>query len=243
MKKRYLVLIFIFLLFLCSVALLNKKVTIGIGVDYKVSRITLPLYLKILNFYDRHFNYKWLAKQITGHLDTKEDKILRLFHWTHETIKPQPESLPIMDSHVWDVYVRGYGVSDNFHDLFSTLCNYIGADAFFLKLYKDTGGQMNLSFVRFKRGWVIFDPYRGVYFRNHTGGLTTIEEIDEQDWHIVKLAQTDISEAYYKQFIVENLPKIRKYSSRLIRANIQSPINRLRYQLHEWLSGEESILK
>ncbi len=244
MKKRYLVLIFIFLLFLCSVALLNKKVTMLQGVDCKVSRITLPLYLKVLNFYDRHLNYKWLAQRITGHLDTKEDKILRLFHWTHETIKPQPKSLPVMDSHVWDVYVRGYGVSDNFHDLFTTLCNYIGADAFFTSLYiKDSGKGLQLSFVLTKRGWVAFNPHKGFYFRNNTGGLATIEEINEQDWHIVKLSQTDISKANYEQYLVENLPRIEKLGSSLLRSNTQSPINRIRFQLHKWFSGEASLLE
>ena len=58
--------------------------------------------------------------------------------------------------------------------------------------------------------------------------LATIEEIIEQDWHIVKLSQTDISKVNYEQYIVENLPRIKKFSSRLIRANTQSPINRLR---------------
>ena len=243
MKKRYLIPTIIILLFLCSIALLNKKVTSLRGVDYKVSRITLPLYLKVLNFYDRHYNYKWLAKRITGHLDTREDKILRLFHWTHETIKPQPESLPIMDSHVWDVYVRGYGVSDNFHDLFSTLCNYIGADAFFTALYVGDTRSINMSFVRIKRGWVVFDPYNGIYFKNNTGDLSTIEDISEQDWHIVKLSQTDISKANYEQYIVENLPRIKRLGSSLIRANIQSPINRLRFQLHKWFSGVKPLLE
>ena len=243
MKKRYLIPIIVFLLFLCLIALLNKKVTSLRGVDYKVSRTTLPLYLKVLNFYDRHYNYKWLAKRITGHLDTREDKILRLFHWTHETIKPQPESLPIMDSHVWDVYVRGYGVSDNFHDLFSTLCNYIGADAFFTELYVGDTRSINMSFVRIKRGWVVFDPYNGIYFRNNTGDLSTIEDINEQDWHIVKLSQTDISKANYEQYIVENLPRIEKLGSSLLRANTQSPINRIRFQLHIWLSGKRPLLE
>ena len=243
MKKRYLIPTIIILLFLCSIALLNKKVTMLQGVDYKVSRITLPLYLKVLNFYDRHYNYKWLAKRITGHLDTREDKILRLFHWTHETIKPQPESLPIMDSHVWDVYVRGYGVSDNFHDLFSTLCNYIGVDAFFTRFYARDTSSINLSIVRIKRGWVVFDPYNGIYFRNNTGDLSTIEDINEQDWHIVKLSQTDISKANYEQYIVENLPRIEKLGSSLLRANTQSPINRLRFQLHIWLSGKRPLLE
>jgi len=239
-----LVLIFIFLLFLCSIALLNKKVTMLQGVDYKVSRITLPLYLKVLNFYYRHYNYEWLAQRITGHLDTKEDKILRLFHWTHETIKRQPESLPVMDSHVWDVYVRGYGVSDNFHDLFTTLCNYIGADAFFTALYiKDSGRGIQLSFVRIKRGWVAFNPHKGFYFRNHTGDLTTIEEMDERDWHIVSLAQIDISKANYEQYLVENLPIIERIGSGLNRANTQSPINRLRFQLHKWFADKSPLLE
>jgi len=244
MKKRYLIPTIAFLLFLCSIALLNKKVTTKHGVDYKVSRITMPLYLKVLNFYYRHFNYKWLAKRITDHLDTKEDKILRLFYWTHETIKPQPKSLPVMDSHPWDVYVRGYGVSDNFYDLFTTLCNYIGADAFFTALYsKDTGKHIQLSFVRIKRGWVALDPLNGFYFRNHTGGLATIEEIIEQDWHIVKLSQTDITKVNYEQYIVENLPKIERIGSGLNRANTQSPINRLKLQLHKWFSGETPLLE
>ncbi len=244
MKKRYLIPIIVFLLFLCLIALLNKKVTTKHGVDYKVSRITLPLYLKVLNFYYRHYNYKWLAKRITGHLDTKEDKILRLFYWTHETIKPQPKSLPVMDSHPWDVYVRGYGVSDNFYDLFTTLCNYIGADAFFTPLYnEDTGHHIQLSFVRIKRGWVALDPCNGIYLRNNTGDLATIEEIIEQDWHIVKLSQTDISKVNYEQYIVENLPKIERIGSGLNRANTQSPINRLKLQLHKWFSGKAPLLE
>ena len=243
MKKRYLIPTIVFLLFLCSIALLNKKVTMLQGVDGKVLKITLPLYLKVLNFYDRHLNYKWLARQITGHLDTGEDKILRLFHWTHETIKPQPESLPVMDGHPWDVYVRGYGVTANFHDLFSTLCNYIGVDAFFTRFYARDTSSINLSIVRIKRGWVVFDPYNGIYFRNNTGDMATIEEISEQNWHIVKLSQTDISKANYEQYIVENRPRIERLGSSLIRANIQSPINRLRFQLHIWLSGKRPLLE
>ncbi len=244
MKKRYLIPTIIILLFLCSIALLNKKVTIHHGADHKVSRITMPLYLKVLNFYDRHYNYKWLAKQITGHLDTREDKILRLFHWTYETIKRQPEGFPIMDSHPWDVYVRGYGCVDNIHDLFSTLCNYIGTDAFFIVL-KDIDTEMMLSFVWIKRGWVAFDPYRGIYFKNHTGGLATIEEIDEQGCHVVNLNQaSSASIAYYEKYFDENLPNtIEEIGSGFTRANTQLPINRLKFQLHRWLSGKGPLLE
>ena len=152
-----------------------------------------------------------------------------------------------MDGHVWDVYVRGYGVSDNFHDLFSTLCNYIGTDAFFTVYTNDHDHDIMLSFVRIKRGWVAFDPYRGIYFRNHTGGLATIEEMHEQDWHIVTLSQTDISKsfkAYCEQFFDENLPPmIEKIGSGFTRANTQLPINRLKLQLHRWFSGKSPLLE
>ena len=243
MKKRYLIPTIVFLLSLCLIALLNINVSTLQGTHYKVTRMTIPLYLKVLNFYDRHLNYKWLAKRITGHLDTKEDKSLRLFHWTYETIKHQPKGYPIMDGHPWDVYVRGYGCVDNIHDLFSTLCNYIGVDAFFTRFYARDTSSINLSIVRIKRGWVVFDPYNGIYFRNNTGDMATIEEISEQNWHIVKLSQTDISKANYEQYIVENRPRIERLGSSLIRANIQSPINRLRFQLHIWLPGKRPLLE
>ena len=140
--------------------------------------------------------------------------------------------------------MRGYGCVDNIHDLFSTLCNYIGTDAFFDVLH-NTDTEMMLSFVRMKRGWVAFDPYRGVYFKNHTGGLATIEEINEQDCHVVNLNQTSsASIAYYEKYFDENLPNIiEEIGSGFTRANPQSPIKRLKFQLHRWFSGDAPLLE
>ena len=214
-------------------AFLNIKVTTKQGVDYRVSRVELPLYLKVLNFYGRHFNYKWLAERVVGHLETKEEKIFRLFQWTHEVIRHQPESLPVMDDHVWNVYVRGYGVSDNHNDLFSTLCNYIGVDAFMEILYNKFANEgesreRRLSFVSIERGWVVFDPYHGVYFANKNGDWATVDEIKNQNWTMVKLAPTDVPVSYYKPFL-EAAPVIKDIGLR--RANVQSPVNRLRLEL------------
>jgi hypothetical protein len=206
------------------------------GVDFKVSIIELPLYIKVFNFYDRHFNYKQLVKRIVGQLETKEEKVFRLFKWTYETIRRQPDGWPVMDDHVWNVYVRGYGVQDNFNDLFTTLCNYVGVDAFFKILSNSSsdknkiGGKM-LSFVHLQRGWVIFDPYHGVYFVNKNGGWATIEEIKNQNWGIAKLVTTDVSTSHMASSLrpyLEDMPVIENMGLR--RANIQSPINRLRFE-------------
>ena len=225
MKNKIFTLSIILILTLILGALLNITVTTKQGINYHVKEVELPLYLKLLNFYDRHFNYKWLVQHITNDLETKEEKVFRLFQWTHETIRPQPKSLPIMDDHVWNIYVRGYGVSDNFHDLFTTLCNYIGVDAFILKLNSnDSELYIIMSVVKIKKGWVLFDPHKGIYFSNKMGEWATIEEINNQNWKLEKLSPTEISESFYKPYL-DKLPNIDNIG--LNRANTQSPVNRL----------------
>ena len=100
MRRKLIILSVTILLILAIGAVLNIKVSTSQGINYRVSNIELPLYLKVLNFFDRHFNYMWLAKHITQNLDTKEEKVFKLFKWTHETIQPQPAKLPIMDEAV-----------------------------------------------------------------------------------------------------------------------------------------------
>jgi hypothetical protein len=241
MRKTILISSITLILFLSVSSLLNMKVTTGQGINYKVSKMELPLYLKLLNFYGRHFNYKWLTRNITDHLKTKEEKIFRLFQWTHETIRKQPNDLPIMDDHVWNVYVRGYGVNDNFHDLFTTLCNYALADGFSLPIHiENSTKKIYLSFISIERGWVVFDPYHGIYFENKIGSWATISEIKKQNWKIAKLKPNDISESYYEPYL-EVLPEIEKIGFK--RANTQSPFNRLKLQLNNWVSGEKPLFE
>ena len=240
MKKIQIFLI-VFLLIGSLFLFLNISVTTNKGKDFIVTRSELPLYLKLLGFYDRHFNYKWLVKQITGHLDTREEKVFRLFQWTHETIRPQPKNLPIMDSHVWDVYIRGYGVSDNFHDLFSTLCNYSGVDAFFDRLmFEDSRKYIDITFVRVERDWVAFDPFNGAYFKNRDGNWATIEEIKKGNWELEKLPKSVIKESYYKPFM-ELVPDTIVMGYR--KANTQSPANRLKLQLSKFFFGQKPLLE
>jgi hypothetical protein len=225
--------IFIFLLFLTLTvgAVLNIKVITKQGVNFHVSEVEIPLYLKVLNFYNRHFNYKWLVERITSDLNTKEEKVFRLFEWTHNTIQLQPESLPVMDDHVWNVYVRGYGISDNFHDLFTTLCNYVGVEGAFVQLNrKKSDKRLGISVIKLEKGWVLFDPYRGGYFLNKRGSLATVKEINKDDWKLEKLGTTKLSESAYRPY----LEKIRSFDEMgFTRANTQSPINRLLFAIQQ----------
>ncbi len=239
-KKYWLVFVIVFLVI--STFILNKTVTTSIGVNYKVSRIELPLYLKLINFYDRHLNLQWLANRITKNEKTKKDKVLKLLEWTYTTIVRQPKSLPVMDGHVLNVYIRRYGVSDNFHDLFSTLNNYIGVDSYFSTIYiNNNTDRMNFTYIHSKLGWVIFDPYNGVYFKSLTGDKwATISEIKAGKWQLEKLPESNITKADYEPFI-SSLPDIKKIT--LKRASLQSPWNRFSYQVKHWFSDEMPLLE
>jgi hypothetical protein len=225
MRNKIFIISFLLLLLLAMITVFNMKAITRQGINYHVTEIEIPLYLKVLNFFNRHFNYMWLTKRITKNLETKEEKVFRLFQWTYETIQSQPKSLPVMDDHVWNIYVRGYGVSDNFHDLFTTLCNYTGVDASFIRLdRKNSEQRLGISVIQLEKGRVLFDPYRGSYFFNEKGEWATVEDINKQNWKLKKLGNTEISDSFYKPYF-DNLPIIGEMG--LGRANTQSPFNRL----------------
>ena len=88
--------------------LLTREVTTRQGIDYRIYTLRIPLYLKLVDFFDRHLNYQVLVKKIVQDTTEDEAKVARLFQWTHEHIRPAPAGLPIVDDHVWHIIIRGY---------------------------------------------------------------------------------------------------------------------------------------
>ncbi len=231
MRKALYLTIFVILFILASVFILNIEVTTRQGVDNTVSTLKIPLYLKILDFYDRHFNYKWLAYKITVGKTTEEDKVIAIFNWTIENIHHQPPELKTVDDHVWHIIVRGYGEHDQFSDVFTTLCNYAGIDAFFMRFFNENRtSQIPFAVVKMKEKWYLFDPYNGASFVTKNGSLASVEDIAKQDWS-VKIAREDFNKTkvryadYFSEILSIDFERSHKWS----RANIQSPINRFFY--------------
>jgi len=217
-------------------AILNIPVATRQGINYQWHTIRLPLHLKILDFFDRHFNYKQLVKRIVKDADTDREKVMKIFEWTHQNIKRDiPEGWPIIDDHAWHIIVRGYGVNDQASDVFTTLCNYAGVDAFFtwINTSNRTKG-ISLSFIKIEQKWSIFDPYHGCYFKNKDGELADIEDIKSKAiWSIESLdGKPNIDYASY----LDNLPSVKDVG--LSRANIQSPLNRLFFEIRKCLRKE-----
>lgn len=236
MKKKWLKwAILLLLIFFGIIYALNIKVTTKQGNDYHVSTIEIPLYLKILDFFDRHYNYVALVKKITKGANTQEEKVIRLFEWTYNNIKPQPQELPVVDDHVWNIIIRGYGAGEQSSDVFTTLCNYAGADAFYdwIKA-QDNTKQIALSFVMIDKQWIVFDQYSGNIFITHAGKLASVNDILKGNWRTRNLLYPQRTNIDYSPFF-RNMDLVTKIYIR--RSRLQSPYRRFVYQIKNWLSS------
>lgn len=233
MKKRMTITLAAISIIFSLVMFLNFDATTKQGINYKVRSIKIPLYLKILNFFDRHYNYKWMVSRIIDEQKREEEKVFEIFKWTHLNIKNQPADFPIVDDHVWNIIIRGYGMSDQSSDVFTTLCNYVGVDAFFGQIFqKNRKSIANLSFVNLKRKWRVFDPYNGVSFINKNGEFASLADIKRGDWQTSYITAPDGSNKFDYSVYLENITEIKEM--RFGRSNIQSPLNRLLFQIEKW---------
>ncbi len=217
--------------FVIVIVVLNLQTTTKQGVDYNVRTIKIPLYLKILDFFDRHYNYKQLVARITKGIKNDGERAMKIFTWTYENIKEQPLELPIIDDHVWNIIIRGYGKDDQFSDVFSTLCNYAEFRSFYDYVpLADSNTKIILSYVNIEGLWYVFDPYNGVFFVNEKNTYASISEIRNGNWHLEHIGPKKKFIPDYKKYIT-NIVKLKHIGLR--RGDIQSPLRRLLFELHK----------
>lgn len=210
---------------------LNIRVSTYQGVNYKVRKISIPLYLKIFDFFHRHYHYEQLSKEITKGALTDEEMVLKIFEWTRLNIKDNPAELPVIDDHVWHIIIRGYGVSDQISDVFTTLCNYAGFKSFFHVVSSDGEKKIIvISFVVINNKLVAFDPYRSIYFRDKNGDLAYIK--NGSFAYAKKITPSGQSPDFDYGPYLKNIGKV-VYGG-LNRSDIQTPINRLRFKLSQY---------
>ncbi|MDD4979781.1 MAG: transglutaminase-like domain-containing protein [Candidatus Omnitrophica bacterium] len=225
MKSKLNKLLFFILILISIFVFLNISVTTRQGINYELHTIKIPLYLKVLDFFDRYYNYKELTKRIVKDAGSEEEKIMRIFEWTHNNIRKAPQELPLVDDHAWYIIVRGYGAKDQSQDVFTTLCNIAGIDAFFSTVSnEDKTDEIPLSFVKMQKKLYVMDAYHGVYFKNSKGRLADIES--RNDW--VKVSLDNEPNIDYTPYL-DNLCTIKDFY--LSRPSIQSPLNRLLFEI------------
>ncbi len=231
MKIRILIVLCMFAAVVLMGVLLNREVTTRQGIDYCWRTRTIPLYLKLIDFYSRHFNYQYLAGGICARAGSAQEKVLAVLNWSHANIRHTPPGFPVVDDHVWNIIIRGYGEDDQINDVFCVLCNYAGGLRAFMAPVASAvrpDRRIILSFVRMNGQWTAVDACRGVYFVNTDGGLATLDEMKKGQWMIRNVVSVPALREEYEEYIA-GLPETGDV--RLTRQTLQSPLNRFLFWL------------
>ena len=155
----------------------NVPVTTRQGVNFEVSEHRLPLYLKSFEFLDRDAQYRQLANEITAGALSDAARVLAIFNWTGRRIQPAPATWPVVDDHILNIIIRGYGAADQRADVFATLTTYAGVPAFWRKVSApSTHDGVIFTFVRLDGRWAVVDVADGFVFRNRDGGFATPDD-------------------------------------------------------------------
>jgi hypothetical protein len=110
--------------------------------------------------------------------DTKDDndRTIKIFNWITSNVRKNPKELPIIDDHPLNILIRGYGVHDQFEDIFTILCTYAGMEAFF-KIFKNHFGNIYyISFVKINGRWRPLSAFGGVYSTKN-GAIASVDDI------------------------------------------------------------------
>src|SRR5260221_61338 len=94
------------------VLIANLPVTTKQGVNHEVTEHRLALYVKTFEFLDRDAQYRQLAKDITGDAASDRARLQAVLAWTARRIQPIPQGWPVVDDHILNIVIRGYGATD-----------------------------------------------------------------------------------------------------------------------------------
>ena len=241
LRKAVVMIVLLVALFLFA----NINSTTTMGINGQVTEYKIPLYLKVLNFYDRHFNYQHLAREITKNAKSEKDVALSLALWVVQNIKKVPVGVEIVDNHPWTIVERRLGGSDQFSDILSVLLVYAGVDAFFRNIEtrpQPGGGRYPLTFFLIDGAWSVIDPYQGFYFVNDRGAFASLADLKKGDWKAVGVEHQAVFRESLSTFysgLFSQLPSREEIDRTNIyerggRANTQSPIHRFLFQLHRY---------
>ncbi len=210
------------------ILVLNMPVITKQGTKDRVIKKTIPLYLKALGFVYRHFEYKQLARDIIEGKKSDKEKVLAVFDWTHKNILKVPKDYPVLDDHILNIIIRGYGSSDQSNDVFCNLCNYAGVKATWLMMRdKNSGLRLPVSFVKINNKWRIFDTYQKFYFLNEKDDIASLDDLIRNPGIICSRAKDIfIRDVQYANFF-EDLKTIDRIDNKRFRQ--QTPLGRLLY--------------
>ena len=219
-----------------AVGLATSTATTRQGVNFEVTTYRIPLYAKGIDFFHRHFQYELLARQITRGLPSDRERVLAVYEWTRRRVRTRPRGFPIVDDHVLDIIIRGYGEADQMADVFTTLSTYAGVPAFWRSVHPPSGrgADLVLAFASIDGRWAVFDVVHGYVFTRADGTLASVEELAADPALVSATAgETRMSERPYAAYLASAVPL---EVPRPLRAELQKPWSRLWHEVRRRLN-------
>jgi len=153
-------------------------VTTSVGVNYKVTVKRLTLFEKAIAFVDRDLEMRRLTREIAETGGAPEQRLLRMYEWVTDNIHPVPPGLPVVDDHVFDIFVRRYGANDQRAEALAALASYDGMPATTIALGKNPKRRLvQMTVVRIADRLVAFDVNNRIVFRKASGELATLNDL------------------------------------------------------------------
>ncbi len=162
------------------VAAANYPVSTHTGVNYHWTEKKIPLYEKLVNFVSRDVQTRRLAQEITQGSLSDEERLLRLYDWASEHVRPTPPGFPIVDDHVFHIIVRGYGGVDQVTEVFVVLAGYAGLHGSVARLYHPDHKERFLIVALIGQSGgrkYVFDVFNRVVFRDAQGHLIDTQQL------------------------------------------------------------------
>jgi hypothetical protein len=153
-------------------------VTTSEGVDFHVSLKKLTLFEKAVAFVDRDLEMYRMTQEIAGKDGLPEERLLRMYRWITENIHAVPPGLPVVDNHVFYIFVRRYGTIDQRAEALAALASYDGMPASTIGLGKDPNRRpVQLTAVQLGKRIVLFDVNNRLVFRVASGELASLSDL------------------------------------------------------------------
>lgn len=210
-------------------------VTTSVGVNYRVTLQRLSLFEKAISFVDRDLEVRRLTREIAGSEPVPERRLLRMFDWVVQNIYPVPPGLPVIDDHVFHIFVRRYGANDQRAEALAALASYDGMPATTIALGKDPRRRIvQLTTVMLNDRLVVLDVNARIVFRKPSGELATLNDLT---------AAPSIVRAAGEGLIVDGVPyyehfqRLRDVNPNFLRMEQQRFWPRLKNELVELVLG------
>ena len=216
-------------------ALVLVQVPTKQGINYVVRTYKIPLYIKIMEYIDRDYNYRRIVREITDGKAADADKVLAIFNWCVQHVKPQPAKLPIVDDHQYNIIIRGYGVNDQCEDIFALLCIYAGFESFYKGFASVDGKNFHLSLVKIHGAWHPFSAYYAAC-AHKDGKFLSVDDL-ESDPILMEQFVRQIPGLDAKNF-AEQLKRT-EFKASSMRVLGQSPFGRLKFYIEKFLKHEK----